>query len=141
MEHGGDELLGAGRDGVPVPTFQRKSSFADADEDVVGRVVGPRGEGSFAGEHGVEEDAETPDVASGVVSLLFQHLGGHEVGRVARRHEKAVLGAQLLGETEIADTKAFRNVIRVAVENVGRLEVSMHYAVGVQKVHSFRKHF
>ena len=52
-----------------------------------------------------------------------------------------LLGAKLLGEAEIADTKAFRNVIRVAVENVGRLEVSMHYAVGVQKVHSFRKHF
>ena len=141
VQHGGDELLGAGRDRVPVAPLERETSFADAHEDVVGRVVGPRGEGRLAGQHGVEQHAETPDVAGGVVALLLQHLGRHEVGRVAGRHEQAVLGAQLLGEAEVADAKAFRNVIRVAVQNVGRLEVSMHHAVRVQKVHRFRKHF
>ena len=141
VEHGSDELLGTRRNGVPVAALERESSFADADEDVVGRVVGTRGEGGLPGEHGVEKDSEAPDVASGVVALLLQDFRSHEVGRIARRHQKTVLGAKLLGETKVADAKAFGNVIRVAVEDVGRLEVSMHHAVGVQKVHSFRKHF
>ena len=55
------------------------------------------------GEHREQDHAETPDVARRVVALPAQHFGRHKLRRVARRHQEAVVGAQLLSEPEVAN--------------------------------------
>ena len=83
------------------------------------------------GEHDEEEDPEAPDVAGGVVALPLEHLGRDKVGGVAGRHEEAVLGAELLGEAEVADAEGVGIAAVVGVEDVGRLQVTMDYLQGV----------
>lgn len=54
------------------------------------------------------------------------HLGCYEVSRVARGHQQAVVGAQLLSEAEVADPDRFRISRLVDVEDVAGLQVSVH---------------
>ena len=83
-------------------------------------------------QHYEEQYSQAPDVACCVVSLPLEHLRSHEVGRVARGHEKAVLGPQLLGEAKVADPDAAGVARGVGVKDVGGFEVAVDHAVLVE---------
>ena len=54
------------------------------------------------------------------------NLGSDEVGSVARCHEKPILGSELLREAEVADAETAGRTGLVRVQNVWRLQVSVH---------------
>ena len=62
-----------------------------------------------------------------IINLAY--LWGHEVCCVAGRHEEAVLCAQLLGEPEVADAEGVGVAARLAVQDVGGLQVAVHHLV------------
>lgn len=54
-------------------------------------------------------------------------LWSDEVGGVAWRHEQAVLGSQLFGETKVTDPDGLGVAALVNVQNVAGLQVSVHH--------------
>lgn len=55
------------------------------------------------------------------------HLRSDEVCRVTRCHEEAIVRPQLLRKAEVADVQALRRSIRIGVQQVGRLQVSVDH--------------
>jgi len=83
-------------------------------------------------QHGIEENSQTPDIDGCVVALLLQHLRSHEISRVARSHQQAVLGSKLLGEAEVSDAESVVRTVGLGVEDVGWLQVSVDHALLVE---------
>lgn len=75
------------------------------------------------------------------------HLRSHKVSRVARGHEQAVVGTQLLSEAEVTDPDGLGIARLVNVENVTGLQVSVdhlenRFRTGVrteEKITKFKK--
>ena len=57
-------------------------------------------------------------VVNQLIYLLFEDLGGHVVGGVARGHQHAVVGPQLLGEPKVTDSYGVGVARIVRIENV-----------------------
>lgn len=70
-----------------------------------------------------------PALKPSAVSLRCDstNLRSDKVGRVARGHEQAVVGAQLLGEAKVADPDGLGVPRLVHVEDVAGLQVSVHH--------------
>lgn len=56
-----------------------------------------------------------------------RNLRSHKVGGVARCHQQAILGPQLLGEAEVADPDGLGVAALVHVEDVAGLQVPVHH--------------
>ncbi len=99
-------------------------AFQDGVEDGVGGVAG---EGKFAAEHLVEDDAAGPEIGA-VVDLLAENLLGRHVADGA--YDDAGFGERLgdvwpLGQAEVDDL----DLVAGADHQVGRLDVAMDDAV------------
>lgn len=55
------------------------------------------------------------------------NLWSHKVSSVARRHQQAVVSTQLLSEAEVTDPDGLRISRIVYIEDVARLQVSVHH--------------
>lgn len=87
-------------------------------------------------QHSVQQHPEAPDVNGRIVPLLLQHFWGNKVGRVARRHQQTILCPELLGKAKVGNPQCFVRTLGLGVEDVGRLQVSVHYTLLVKKLYS-----
>ena len=53
-------------------------------------------------------------------------LGGHEVGRVAGGHQKAVVCPQLLSEAKVTNSQAVWGTRVVCIQDIGRFQIPMY---------------
>src|SRR6218665_343956 len=60
---------------------------------------------------------------------ISTNLRCHKVCRVARRHEQAIVGAQLLRKAKVTDVKALWSAVGVSVKQVRRFQVTMNHLV------------
>ena len=77
--------------------------------------------------HGVENNAEGPDIAGGVITLPGKNFRGHEVGSIERGHQKTVLCSKLLGKAKITNTQRFGGRRFRGVHDIGRLQITMDH--------------
>ena len=87
----------------------------------------------LAAQQFVEDAAQRVDVAAAVAAAV-EHFGGHVVRRAARRRQA---GAAAVGELRQAEVPHARDV--ALEEDVLRLDVEVHEAVVVQRLHAGRR--
>lgn len=76
-------------------------------------------------QHSVQQHPKAPDIDGRVVPLFLQHLWGHKVSCVTRRHQKTVLRSQLLGKTKVSYAQGIVRARFLGIEDVGGLQVAM----------------
>ena len=87
------------------------------------------------GQHGVQKHPQAPDINGSVIALFLEHFRRHKVGRVAGRHEEAILSAKLFSETKVCNAEKRGLCPRLGVEHVGRLQVTMDHPLLVKVVY------
>ena len=70
VKHLRHDVLGEAGHGGPVARAHVVLTLPDPLEDVLGRVLGPRGEGRLPRQHREEENPQAPDVTRSIVTLI-----------------------------------------------------------------------
>ena len=141
VQHLCHDVLGQAGHSGPVARAHVVLTLPNPLQDVLGGVLGPRGEGRLPRQHREEKDTQAPDVTRSIVTLtiksllrrehyclvgadlLLEDLWGHIIGGVARGHQHAVIGPQLFGKSKVTDSDGVWVTRVISIENIRGLQI------------------